>query len=92
MPKKKNIVLDDFENEILEAYEDGKLKPSKSQTEFQAIAQNTMKKNKKINIRISENDRSVIFVTPNSFAVAGISCIKPLAPTQDFLLGLNSDS
>lgn len=57
---KKNIILDDFENEILEAYEGGKLKQSKSQTDFQAIAQNTMKKNRKINIRISENDLSAL--------------------------------
>jgi len=61
MPKNKNnIILDDFENEILEAYENGRLKPSKSQTNFQAIAQNTMKKNRKINIRISENDLSAL--------------------------------
>ena len=58
--KQKNIVLDDYENEILEAYENGNLKPSKSQTDFQTIAQNTMRKNKKINIRISENDLSAL--------------------------------
>lgn len=57
---KKNIILDEFENEVLEAYESGKLKPSKSETDFQTIAQNTMKKNKKINIRISENDLSAL--------------------------------
>ncbi len=57
---KKNIILDDFENEILETFENGKLKPSKSQTDFQTIAQNTMKKNRKINIRISENDLSAL--------------------------------
>jgi len=56
----KNIILDEFENEILEAYENGKLKPSKSQTDFQTIAQNTIKKNRKINIRISENDLSAL--------------------------------
>ncbi|MBK7104970.1 MAG: hypothetical protein IPH62_06780 [Ignavibacteriae bacterium] len=56
----KNIILDEFENEILEAFERGKLKPTKSQTDFKAIAQNTIKKNKKINIRISENDLTAL--------------------------------
>ena len=54
------IVLDDYENEILEAYESGKLKPSTAKTDFQAIARNTMLKNRKINIRISENDLSAL--------------------------------
>ncbi len=58
--KEKMIVLDDYENEILEAYENGNLKPSKSQTNYQEIASNTLKKNKKINIRISENDLSAL--------------------------------
>ena len=56
----KKILLDDYENEILEAYESGNLKPSKSQTDYRIIAQNTMKKNRKINIRISENDLSAL--------------------------------
>jgi len=58
--KKKNIKLDDYESEILEAYENGKLKPSKSKTDFQTIAKNTLRKNRKINIRISENDLSAL--------------------------------
>jgi predicted DNA binding CopG/RHH family protein len=58
--KQKKILLDDYENEILEAYEKGSLKPSKHQTDFQEIASNTLKKNKKINIRISENDLSAL--------------------------------
>ena len=58
--KKKMIILDDYENEILEAYEDGSLKPAKTQTDYQKIAYHTLKKNKKINIRISENDLSAI--------------------------------
>ena len=58
--KEKMIILDDYENEILEAYEKGNLKPSKSQANFQEIASNTLKKNKKINIRISENDLSAL--------------------------------
>ena len=61
MSKKQNkMILDDYEYEILEAYENGKLKPSKSNTDYQTIAKNTMKKNRKINIRISENDLSVL--------------------------------
>lgn len=61
MGKKQNkIVLDEYEKEILEAYEDGRLKPSTSQPDFQAVARETMKKNRKINIRISENDLAAI--------------------------------
>ena len=58
--KQKKIILDDYENEILEAYESGKLMPSQSKTDFQTIAKNTLKKNRKINIRISENDLSAL--------------------------------
>lgn len=60
MSKKKTIILDDYESEILDAFENGKLKPSKSKTDFQAIARNTMRKNRKINIRISENDLAAL--------------------------------
>ena len=58
--KQKKVILDDYENEILEAYENGNLKPSKSQTDYRPIARTTMKKNKKINIRISDNDLSAL--------------------------------
>ncbi len=58
--KQKNNDLDEYEKEILEAYERGKLKPSKPRADYQTIARNTMKKNRKINIRISENDLSAI--------------------------------
>ena len=58
--KQKRIILDGYEKEILEAYEDGKLKPSESQTDYQTIARNTMKKSRKINIRISDNDLSAL--------------------------------
>ncbi len=58
--KQKTIVLDDYENEILEAYENGNLKPSKSQTDYQIIARNTIKKDRKINIRIADNDLSAL--------------------------------
>ncbi len=58
--KQKKMMLDEYENEILEAFENGKLKHSKSRTDYQAIARNTMKKNKKINIRISDNDLTAL--------------------------------
>ena len=58
--KEDGIALDGYEKEILEAYEDGTLKPSDPQPDFQAIARNTMRKNRKINIRISDNDLSAI--------------------------------
>jgi len=47
-------IEDEYEKEILEAYENGSLKPSKTQVDFQTIASNTLKKNRKINISISE--------------------------------------
>ena len=52
--------LNEFEKEILEAYENGKLNPLKSKVDYQSIARETMKKNRKINIRISENDFSAL--------------------------------
>jgi len=58
--KQNSIDLDDYENEILEAYESGKLNAVESQDDYQARARNTMKKNKKINIRISENDLAAL--------------------------------
>ena len=45
MMKKTKIILDDYESEILEAYESGKLVLSESEVNFQAIARNTIKKN-----------------------------------------------
>ncbi len=61
MAKKQNkIILDEYEKEILEAYENGRLKPSKSQADYLTIAKNTLKKNRKINIRISENDLTAL--------------------------------
>jgi len=52
--------MDEYENEILEAYESDKLIISESSIDYQTIARNTMKKNRKINIRISENDLSAL--------------------------------
>ena len=56
--KKHENIVDEYEKEILDAFENGKLRPSKVKTNFQEIARNTMKKNRKINIRIAENDLS----------------------------------
>ncbi|MCP3929998.1 MAG: hypothetical protein GY705_12965 [Bacteroidetes bacterium] len=56
----KKIVLDEYEKEILEAYEDETLRPSKSQDDYKTIARNTMKKNRKVNIRLSENVLSAL--------------------------------
>jgi predicted DNA binding CopG/RHH family protein len=58
--KQKTIELDEYEQEILDAFENRELKPVRSKTDFQAIARNTMRKNRKINIRISENDLSAL--------------------------------
>jgi len=58
--KQKKIVLDEYESEILEAFESGKLTSVQSQTDYQVIARNTLRKNRKINIRISENDLSAL--------------------------------
>ncbi len=58
--KQKKIKLDGYENEILEAYEDGHLIVSESKVNYQEIASDTLKKDKKINIRISKNDLSAL--------------------------------
>ncbi|MCK5760227.1 MAG: hypothetical protein KAH33_02970 [Candidatus Delongbacteria bacterium] len=58
--KQKKIKLDAYENEILEAFEDGRLMISESKNDYQEVAANTLKKNKKINIRISDNDLSAL--------------------------------
>jgi len=43
------IRLEDYEQEILELYEDGRLKPTPGKTDYQTIARTTLKKNRKIN-------------------------------------------
>jgi predicted DNA binding CopG/RHH family protein len=58
--KIKAIELDEYEKKILSAFEEEKLIPSKSNTDYREIARNTLKKNRKINIRIPENDLSSI--------------------------------
>jgi predicted DNA binding CopG/RHH family protein len=71
--KKKNSILefDENEKEILNAYENGALIQSKSHTDYREIARNTLKKNKKINIRISENDLTLL---QRKAAREGIPC------------------
>ena len=58
--KPKTIELNEYEKEILSAFENDELIPSKSNTDYREIARNTLKKNRKINIRIPENDLSSI--------------------------------
>ena len=52
--------LDDYEQEILDAYKQGKLKSrklsKKELTEYQKAAKATFAKDKRVNIRISSND------------------------------------
>jgi len=60
MKHKDNLKLDAYEREILDALEKGQLQSVKHSENFQEIAKNTMKKNRKINIRISENDLSAL--------------------------------
>jgi predicted DNA binding CopG/RHH family protein len=60
MKNNKHMNLNEYESEILEAFESGKLKPVEPTEDFKAIARNTMRKNKKINIRISENDLTAL--------------------------------
>ena len=57
---KSKVRLDDEELGILEAYESGKLKQGKPAKKLIEVAKQTLKKNKNINIRITENDLSSI--------------------------------
>ena len=58
--KQKEIALDKEELEILNMYENGKLKTSNPSVDYQKIAHATLRKDKKINIRISSNDLSAL--------------------------------
>ncbi len=58
--KMSNNGLDSEELEIFEAYESGKLNSSHLSDSMVLVAKETMKKNKNINIRISENDLEAI--------------------------------
>ena len=57
---KINYQLDDEEKEILEAYESGRLARAPVPESMVLAAKETMRKNKNINIRISENDLEAI--------------------------------
>ena len=56
--------LDSYESEILEAFESGKTKQTPNMNEeikrYQSYAQNTLKKDKRVNIRMSEHDLEAI--------------------------------
>lgn len=56
--------LDKYEEEILEAYEQGTLKsnkPTDSELDrLEKVATNTLKKNRRVNIRLSEHDLQAI--------------------------------
>ena len=58
--KNREFVLDDDEREIMNAFEQGRLRPVESSVDFRQVARNTMLKNRKINIRITENDLSAL--------------------------------
>jgi predicted DNA binding CopG/RHH family protein len=60
MPNKKKMQLDEEELEILDAYQSGKMKGSGKTSHLVKAAKSTLKKNKNINIRISENDLDAI--------------------------------
>ena len=56
--------LDEYENEILEEYETGKLSSlginNSEKKHLSEVAANTLKKNKRVNIRLSEHDLKAI--------------------------------
>ena len=57
---RKKVILDPKENRLLGSYERGEWKPIRNQEEEMAklrqYARNTLQKNKRINIRLSERD------------------------------------
>jgi predicted DNA binding CopG/RHH family protein len=58
--------LDDYEKEVLDSFERGELKPVKDlpseKKRFQSYAHASLKKNKRVNIRIAEYDLKAIQV------------------------------
>lgn len=60
MTEEKSIKLDNYEQEILDLYENGDLQKQKASANYQQIATTTLKKNRKINIRLTENDLTAI--------------------------------
>ena len=57
---KKKIILDEEEKEVLAAYEAGQFKPVPNQAQlkkkYAEYAHNTLRKDKRVNIRLSGND------------------------------------
>ena len=58
--KESKYKLEEYEKEILDDLENGKSRISEPALDYREIARNTLKKNKQINIRISENDLSAL--------------------------------
>jgi predicted DNA binding CopG/RHH family protein len=62
----KGFKLDNYEKEILEAYDRGEFKPAKNMnksiSELRGAARNTLKKDQRVNIRISSKDLTEIQV------------------------------
>lgn len=58
--KKSKIQLDEEEKEIIQAFENGSLNTLSSPQSLIIAAKATLKKNKNINIRITENDLETI--------------------------------
>lgn len=54
--RKRAVVLDEEEQDVLSAFEAGQFTPLASGTDYRMMARNTLRKNRKINIRIAEND------------------------------------
>ncbi|MBN2804608.1 MAG: antitoxin [Deltaproteobacteria bacterium] len=55
LDKDEKVILDSYENEEWES-----VKTKKNVTKYQAIAQTTLKKDKRVNIRISERDLELL--------------------------------
>ena len=58
--KKKEKLLDAYEQDILDVYESGKMEQGAVSDSLITAAKATMLKNKNINIRISENDLDLL--------------------------------
>jgi predicted DNA binding CopG/RHH family protein len=56
----KNKKLNNYEQEILDLYENEELQPQQPSVNYKKIASTTLKKNRKINIRLTENDLTAI--------------------------------
>jgi predicted DNA binding CopG/RHH family protein len=56
MPGTEHLGLDAYEQEILDAYERGTLKPAAIQADHQGIARETLSKTHKIDVYLMDND------------------------------------